>query len=485
MMPTEIRWMSKASIAQNRFGLGARPDHDPPTDPAAWLKTQMRTYRPQPEPIRAVMDRDGIVDAYVALQTAQRNARMAPSMESAEAMQPLSPEAGANAVRAANVAIRQQYEAQVAARISVAVASDAPFIERLVHFWANHFAVSVDKQTVLGWAGMLEFEAVRPHVLGRFQDMLIAVEQHPAMLRFLDQTQSTGPDSRRAKRAAASGQQRGLNENLAREIMELHTLGVRTGYSQADVTEFARALTGWTLVAADSQAASVAPGAFRFLEAQHEPGERTIMGKVYTAGGIEQGKAILIDLARHPDTAHHIATKLARHFAGDNPPASLVTRLETVWHDSDGDLSQVYAALIDAPEGWTEDPVKFRTPWEWLIAIFRAQGEAAVGKGDAAQVARRLSVMFDQLGQPIWRPGSPAGYDDISASWAGADALMRRVEMAQRLASRASSENDPRLLAKHLFGPTLSANTLQSILRAAEPRQSMALLMVAPEMMRR
>ena len=192
-----------------------------------------------------------------------------------------------------------------------ALTTDSPFVERLVHFWANHFAVSVDKLPVIGLAGLLEFEAIRPHVLGRFSDMLLAVEQHPAMLVYLDQAQSIGPNSRAGELAAMrGGKQRGLNENLAREIMELHTLGVRTGYSQADVTEFARALTGWTVSGLGRGPAARpiggVPGQFVFADILHEPGARTIVGKSYDQPGEAQARAVLRDLAASPATARHL-----------------------------------------------------------------------------------------------------------------------------------------------------------------------------------
>ena len=228
--------------------------------------------------------------------------------------------------------IRQDYLAMNAARLNLALTTQVPFIERLVHFWANHFAVSVDKLPVIGLAGLLEFEAIRPNVLGRFSDMLLAVEQHPAMLVYLDQAQSVGPDSEAGEFVSGrGGKQFGLNENLAREIMELHTLGVRTGYSQADVTEFARALTGWTVGGLGRGPAARlvggANGQFQFASILHEPGSRTIMGKRYDQQGEAQATAIFLDLASSPATAKHLATKLGRHFAGDDPPPALVDRL--------------------------------------------------------------------------------------------------------------------------------------------------------------
>jgi uncharacterized protein (DUF1800 family) len=380
---------------------------------------------------------------------------------------------------------RQYYIQFVGARLNATLNSPAPFVERLVHFWANHFAVSADKQAVSGLAGLLEIEAIRPHVLGRFGDMLLAVEQHPAMLLYLDQAQSIGPNSPAGTRIAERGNRKaGLNENLAREVLELHTLGVRTGYSQADVTEFARALTGWTVSGIargpGARAMGIAdnPGEFVFAPRVHEPGARTIMGRSYGAQGAEQAVSVLRDLAAHPATARHLATKLARHFAGDDPPAALVTRLERRYLDSKGDLTALYQVLVEAPEIWTTPKAKFKTPWDWTVSAIRALGVSQVEPQWAAN-------LLNQLGQPVWRPGSPAGYDDVAASWAGPDALFRRVEVAERLAQRYAANSDPRALATQLFPGSLSEATATAIARAESPVQGMALLLVSPEFMRR
>jgi uncharacterized protein (DUF1800 family) len=380
--------------------------------------------------------------------------------------------------------IRENYLVMNGARMSAALTSDAPFIERLVHFWANHFAVSADKLPVIGLAGLLEFEAIRPHVLGKFSDMLLAVEQHPAMLIYLDQAQSIGPDSPAGQRIAMrGGKQRGLNENLAREIMELHTLGVRTGYTQADVTEFARALTGWTVGGIGRGAGArmlgqSAPGEFQFAEMIHEPGSRTIMGRRYAQDAEAQARAVLMDLAASPATAKHVATKLTRHFAGDDPPPAMVDRLTQAYLRTGGDLPTIYRAIVDSPEAWAPQPMKFKTPWEWSVSAFRAVGQKQV-EGQAA------AALLNQLGQPTWRPGSPAGFDDVAASWAAPEALMLRVEAAQRIAERAGSTVDARRLAEQLFPGSLSDGTRTAIARAESPTEGLALLLVSPEFVRR
>ncbi len=521
--------MSASSIALNRFGLGARPGDGPSDgvtgDPAKWIMAQCERFESRPAVIASAPSTAGIsvrLVAYYAQENAIRaqfGPRMpkamggtnpkpvvaASTMPGAMSPAPQSPGVAPSAMAQApamplampgaidpGTAARQEarqligkqsrndYGAAVAARTMAALTGDAPFVERLVHFWANHFAVSTEKFEVMALAGPMEFEAIRPHVLGSFADMLNAVERHPAMLLYLDQAVSIGPDSPFAVRKTR--RRTGLNENLAREIMELHTLGVRSGYNQADVTEFARAMTGWTVagigrgpgarIQDDSRA-----GAFLFLDDVHQPGDRTVMGKLYPAAGEAQAQAVLSDLAVHPATATHIATKLARHFAGDTPPPAMVARLKTAFLKSGGDLPTVYRALVASPEAWVTQPVKFKSPWEWYVSTQRALGTTTVQPGVTVG-------MMNQLGQPIWQPGQPIGYDDIAAAWAGPDAIMRRVEAAERFAARAGPV-DARALAPILFPASLSPTTAQGLSRAESPAQALALLLVAPESLRR
>jgi uncharacterized protein (DUF1800 family) len=377
---------------------------------------------------------------------------------------------------------REDYLTMNSARLDSALTSGNPFAERLVHFWANHFAVSVDKLPVVPVAGLLEFEAIRPHVFGRFSDLLLAVEQHPAMLVFLNQVQSVGPDSEFAE-ITRKRKLRGINENLAREIMELHTLGARTGYTQADVIEFAKALTGWTV---PGFAGSPPPrvlgdareGEFVFVDALHEPGTRTIMGKAYPQQGEAQARAILLDLAASPATARHISTKLARHFAGDDPPSAMVDRLARAYLASGGELPAVYRALIDSPEAWESKPLKFKSPWEWSVSALRAVGNPEIDP-------KAADAMLAQLGQPTWKPGSPAGWDDVAGSWAAPEALMLRVEAAQQIAGRVGSSVDARAIAEKVLPGSLSDATRTAIARAESPQDGLALLLVSPEFLRR
>lgn len=444
--------MSASAIAQNRFGLGARPGDAPPSDPRRWLLAQLDAFEPLPAPWTSRPRAPELVDAWNDMQRSVRQA----------------PEGRRSAIREAYLReSRGEYQAAVGARTASALQTSTPFVERLVHFWSNHFAVSVDKLLILGWAGSFEADAIRPNVLGRFEDLLLAAVRHPAMLLYLDQAQSVGP----ASMAGARG--RGLNENLAREILELHTLGVRSGYTQEDVKEFARALTGWTLPRDGADGST-----FRFVPALHEPGTRTILGKTYSDGGEGQARAVIHDLAAAPATALHIASKIARHFVMDDPPQTLVERLANTFARTGGDLASVYRDLIAAPEAWQPAAVKFKSPWDWSVSSLRGIGRRELAPTQAAN-------LMTQLGQPVWRPGSPAGYGDVAATWAAPDALMRRVEVAQRLAQEAGEAVDARSLAPSVLPDALSEATTGAIARAESRGTALALLLVSPEFLRR
>jgi len=459
------------AIAINRFGLGAAAGATLPTDPRRWLLRQLDTYEALPPAWAATPG---------TLQSLRAKAQL----------QALGGEGNETAARTAERKrvrdrIREAHGADVRARITSALETSTPFVERLVHFWANHFAISVEKPAVEALAGAFERDAIRPHVLGRFEDLLVAAERHPAMLLYLDQPQSAGPDSLAARRAARrDGPARGLNENLAREILELHTLGVRGGYDQDDVTEFARALTGWSVAPAETagqaDAAPMWPDApgFGFRAALHEPGARRVLGRDYPQADQDQALAILHDLATSEATARHVAGKLARHFVSDTPPRALVDRLARAFLRNGGQLTDVYRALVESPEAWAPAPAKFKTPWDWLLSVMR-------GTGLAEGPTLRPDRLVVQLGQPVWRPGSPAGFEDTAAAWAAPDALMRRVEMAQRLARRAGADVDARALGPVLLPGVLSQATADEVARAESPTSALALLLMSPEFMRR
>jgi uncharacterized protein (DUF1800 family) len=352
------------------------------------------------------------------------------------------------------------------ARFDAAASAEIGLVERLVWFWSNHFCVSADKDAAM--VGAYEREAIRPHVLGRFADLLQAVESHPAMLLYLDNVQSMGADS-----IAGINQDKGLNENLARETLELHTLGVRTGYSQADVINFAKVLTGWTRL---QPGEPIHGGEFVFMRRLHEPGDQVVLGKNYADNGVDQGRAVLADLARHPATAQHIAEKLVRHFVADEPPPALVAKLANAFLDTEGDLKQVTRTLVTAEESWIAPRQKLKPPAEWIAGVLRLAGTQAdvpIGRILNAQVA---------LGAPLWRPPAPNGYSDMESAWI--DGIARRIDIATEFAARAPRAEPLELLDSGL-GPLASAQTRDTVAHAESRSQALALLVMAPEFLRR
>jgi uncharacterized protein (DUF1800 family) len=415
-----------------------------------------------------------------AFQQAQREARQAeraaqqaaapsggaspPQMNDQSAPPPPAP------VRNPGPGMPQQiYLAEAKARIQAALGAEIGFLERLVWFWSNHFCVSADKGNVRQICGAYEREVIRAHVLGRFSDMLLAAETHPAMLIYLDNARSIGPDS-----IAGLRQKRGLNENLAREILELHTLGVRTVYTQEDVTRFANVITGWTFVPFRQD--PVRGGEFEFNPRMHQPGAQTVIGRSYPDAGMQQGRDVLAALARHPATAKHVAAKLARHFVADEPPPALVERLAKRFLATQGDLKEVTKALVAAPEAWEAPRAKLKRPGEWVIGMLRAAGITPPDIGPVMQA-------HNLLGEPLWRPSAPKGFADESAPWL--DGLAQRLDIANQFARRVGAEADPREVFEQALAPLASSETRQAVLRAESRPQALALMFMAPEFQRR
>jgi uncharacterized protein (DUF1800 family) len=475
----------QAEIAVLRFGLGARPGDlaAAAVDPRAWLKAQIQGAVPLAVDAHLAPSNQ-IFEALVAAREERQELKRESAAKSADVQAQ-----DAKLFNAVREAYQPHYRAQVLARAQSAALTSRPFAERLVHFWSNHFAVSADKGIVYGLAGTLENEAIRPHVGGRFIDLLTAVEQHPAMIAFLDNQYSVGKDSdaaRLASRFSGFGgfgpqtpkRQFGINENLAREILELHTLGVNGGYTQADVTTFAQVITGWSIGGGKGRLAGGVPGRFYFRENLHEPGPKTFLGKTYTEQGQRQGEAVLADLTRKPATANFIAGKLVRHFIADDPPPAAVERVANAYLKSGGDLPKVYAALIESPEAWDPDARKFKTPEDFVFSTLRSLD---VAPENPEQVVRT----FDLLGQRQYTPGSPAGWPDTSKSWDGSDALMHRVLWASRVADKYERGIEPADLAASSLGAYARAETLTALRRATSSSQAVALLLMSPEFQRR
>jgi uncharacterized protein (DUF1800 family) len=456
-----------AAIAANRFGLGAKPGElGRIANPQAWLLDQLQGPSHTPVELRDLPDSASVLVEAQALRRAQREARR---------------EDEDIAMKYGRWA-RGHYVDQAAARYRHAATTDLPFHERLVHFWSNHFAVSADKQPLPTIAGLLENEAIRPNVSGRFHDLLIAVETHPAMILYLDNQRSIGPNSTLAKRANRRSQDRevGLNENLAREILELHTLGVDGGYTQDDVTNFAKAITGWSIGGGDERGrfADGDPGRFEFREAIHEPGAQRILGTKYSQPGIDQGRAVLSDLAIHPSTARFVSTKLARHFVADDPPAALVGRMVERWLETGGDLPSVYRVLVDADESWVIEHSKYKSPHDFVISTLRAFQHVP-------DRPKFIVGALDLLGQTPYRPGSPQGWPDTAEQWGGADALFKRIEWANTVARVIGSRVDPVELGSAVLGSTFDPATRKAISRAESRIQGMTLFLASPDFQRR
>src|SRR6266704_2340339 len=440
---------------------GASPASETaPAQPATDAKAQKRNLSLN----SIAMDISGKEPAMKTPDNGGGNVAMAP----AEAMQPNAPKPPAQPL---NI-IQKTYRAEALARLQRAVIADCGFVERLVAFWSNHFCISANKGGLARmWAGPFAREAIRPHVLGRFGDMLKAVEQHAAMLFFLDNQQSLGPESR-----AGQNRKRGLNENLAREIMELHTLGVGGGYSQEDVTSLARIITGWTYAGRQGQLG--APGSFVFNANAHQPGAQRLLGKIYENNGVAQGEAALADIARHPSTATFVATKFVRHFVADDPPQALVARLRDVFVKTDGDLKALATALVDSDEAWQAPLTKMRSPYDFVVASGRLLARVPEDPGG---YLNNLNL----LGQPLRAPAGPNGFPDTGAAWAAPEGMKLRLDIAAQMGARLGPNIDPLDLLEFAAADAASVETRRTIERAESRQQALALLLMSPEIQRR
>lgn len=464
----------EGALAASRFGMGARPGEivGASSDPRGWLKEQIRSEA-------ALIPAAGLKSVSETLAE-QRDAYRGIAAgdgrtASEEDLRRLRDQI--------QESVREGLAREIDARSRHAATTAHPFAERWARFWSNHFTVAARNPRLIGLVGPFEREAIRPNMFGSFAGLLKAATFHPAMLVYLDADRSIGPNSPAGKRRGA-----GLNENLAREILELHTLGVGSGYSQADIIEFARALTGWTLAgpqAARMQAASVASmqsGGSMFLERLHEPGARTVLGRTYRSDGPGQAAAILDDLAAHPATARHVAVKLGRHFVADDPPGPAVERLQAVFLQSGGDMAELARAVIDLPDAWNPEQRKLKTPEELLVSAARAAG-AAEGNGPGRLLRER--AVHKSLAQSPFQAPSPAGWPDTADAWSGADAVMKRLEWANASARRIGSLLDPEGFLDIALGPLASARTRSAVGRAESAEQGLTLALMSPEFQRR
>jgi uncharacterized protein (DUF1800 family) len=420
--------------AYARFGFGRAPTDPAPADVRAWLAGQLNGDDPGPPGAT-------VADAFAALAEDRQDKG-----------QPDRPHRA-----------RDLFQAETKALEDNAIATTTPFRERLVWFWANHFTVSIRRGEVAPMAGAYIREAIRPHVTGRFRDMLLAVMQHPAMLLYLDNAGSFGPNSRGGQR-----QNKGLNENLARECLELHTVSPAAGYTQDDVIALAKLITGWSVERRDN------PG-FRFRPQIHEPGDKTLLGRTFPEGQ-DGGQQALLFLADHPYTQLHIATKLVRHFVADNPPPHAVRRLQIVLRATGGDLRAASLELIRLPGAWTP-LAKLRTPQELVLAAVR-------GAGLPPDRRPPFNRVVNGLGQGMFNAPFPIGWPDTAADWAGPEAMVRRIDWVYGFADRAELA-EPATLSDTVLGPLLSPATASALRTAGSRRDAITLLLASPEFQRR
>lgn len=435
-------------IAFNRFGYGMRPEDATRLggNPKAWLEEQLLADDSVLKLKSGYRSSAAQVHEFLKLRKANDREKM-------------------KAFRKAGQELMKQ---TIPARIEHAVMTDKPFLARLAAFWSNHFTVSAfGKPQIAGFIGAYENEAIRPHILGKFEDLLLAVTRHPAMLMYLDNAQSFGPNS-------VAGQRRGkgLNENLAREILELHTLGVDGGYTQSDVTEFAKVITGWTLSEAGEG------DAFKFRPFIHEPGHKTVLGQRY-GSGYEEGERLIKILANHPSTARFIARKLARHFIADEPDERDVDRLARRFENTGGDLRKVYEELLDLRSVWQETTTKFKTPHDFLISTMRL-----LGVSEQKHIHKSVHV-FSLLNQGFYAAKSPAGWGDTEEDWLSPDAMMNRLEWVHAVTQRVPVTQELYNYLRAVMLPGLDFNTLAWIDNAPSLKEGVALILASPANQRR
>lgn len=357
-------------------------------------------------------------------------------------------------------------------RIMRAVASPRQLEEVMVDFWFNHFNVFAHHINRL-WVGSYEQEAIRPHAIGHFRQLLGATARHPAMLLYLDNWLNTAPES-----PGARGRFRGLNENYARELLELHTLGVDGGYTQDDVIVLARIFTGWGFP--PQEKGSDKKGEFYFDENRHDFSQKVLLGQTVSGRGMAEGEAALDILANHPATANYISYKLAEYFVADDPPQSLVKRLARRFMETQGDIRAVLETLCQSEEFWDPqfDRAKFKTPYQYIMSGLRATD---------VKIEKYPPIIgsFNQLAMPIYQCRTPNGYQQTQDTWLSPDAMLRRISFAIALGQGRFSDRQPVDAVKlaQTIGDSLSIET-KKIVDSYRPKEQAALILGSPEFMR-
>ena len=454
-----------SATAVNRFGLGAAPGeiNQVGSDPVGYFVEQL-TAVPSLSGENFISTANAISDFRQFRQKRKEN-----KLKQAE-MEQSGSEENPSMDRIPNLGF-EIYQAELRARLKVFSTTKKPFAERLCLFWANHFAISARSARLASLAGAYEREAIRPNILGNFKDLLVACSQHPAMLIYLDNINSFGPNSR-----AGRNREKGLNENLARELLELHTLGVDGGYTLNDIQELAKAITGWSVVRAKSTEPS--SNGFLFNGRAHESGSRTVLGTVYkNTGSTEMGENILADMAKHPATAKHIARKLATYFVSDTPTPEMISVMENAFLKHDGELLPVYEAMLTHRDAFNEELGKFKSP----IDLIASTARGFEVRRDFDPLENGLSVM----GQKLWAPPSPKGWPDSRIHWATTDGIKTRLDFAVFFSNRNPIKFDVQERARELLGPNIRTETLTEIQRAEDLPQAVAILVMSPEFQHR
>ncbi|UVC11504.1 DUF1800 domain-containing protein [Rhizobium sp. TH2] len=506
--------LSKPAMSAIRFGYGIRPGEPVPDGADALLaqiaRGQKETLRFPEEGIKGRWETIGDYQDQMADIPRDREARRL-------AVRPLRKQVF-------NLCGRDQH-----ARVAQSVFSPNGFYERLATFWFDHFSVSVRKRRPMYlYTSLYEAEAIRPHLAGTFTDLLRHTITHPAMLTYLDQVKSVGPNSRRGQNS-----ERGLNENLGRELLELHTLGAGSGYTQADVRATSLVLTGLTIDRNNGRTE------FRKNLAEPGPIEVKVLGKAYGGGkrSIEDAHAMLADLAAAPQTAPHICRKLAIHFIADTPPEPLVKAMIDAWTTSDGNLTAVYSAMLHHPAAWENPGEKARQPYDYIVTGLRAAGlaesafaqpvrpDAENNDDDNAMMAitpemaerrkKRVEKRMDRedmaenrqeqrerqkirplanpltvgaakkLGQAVWEPPSPEGTEEDFDAWISTSQLTGRIAWAQNVAAKVGSRSEPLVLARTVLLDAARDDTLDVVAQAPSRQAGLSLLLASPEFNRR
>ena len=450
--------MTKANIAVNRFGYGATGDEllQAIENPKKWIASQLKSISfdiSLPHSNEVFIEHEKFKQQKKQQKNKSKNTKIA----NKKSHNKIVKNQASNTLLILSVDTLKQ-----------AISSSHSVSWRLFDFFSNHFSVSASGRLMVGLSATLEREAIAPNLLGNFEDMLLAVEQHPAMLIYLNNEKSFGSNSRIAKKRKV-----GLNENLAREIMELHTLGVNSGYSQGDVIELAKGITGWSVKKPKKEHGT----GFIFRIYGHEPGVRTLLGKKYSREGRAQGEQMIRDLAMHPATAKHVCTKIARHFVSQSPPQSLINKMVTTWLNSQGNIKQVMLSLFKADEAWLPKSEQFKTPREFVISTYRAISLKKIN-------SKFLFKSLVNLGQKPFNAGSPAGFSDNENDWLGANALMARIDWSALMVGYQKRLNAEKIM-KIALSSNVSQHTYQIVMRAESRQQAMTLFLMSPEFQRR